>query len=193
MHAPYQADDPKVSEAIDLLGHDPLVIDRVQHHDPSFGYSTTAGYIEEDSVQALEQIVSEKFGVGRNACQYWQKQDGGMHVLAAAVYTDYKQATSSNPEPYSQWFVRAVQDGQLRGSNLRKTVESFFSSAQCISPAQPRFMIAISTLFESIRKRTNAAIAQTLANPSSAYKFGWLQALRKLLKPSVPISLRHFQ
>jgi hypothetical protein len=53
-----------------------------------------------------------------------------MHALAAAIYTDYKQATSSNPEPYSQWFVCAVQDGQLRRSNLRKTVESFFSSAQ---------------------------------------------------------------
>jgi hypothetical protein len=85
MHPPYQADDPEVSEAIDLLGHDPLVIDRVQHHDPSFGYNTTAGYIEEDSVQALEQIVSEKFGVGRHACQYWQKQDGGMHVLVCRL------------------------------------------------------------------------------------------------------------
>jgi hypothetical protein len=41
----------------------------VQHHDPSFGYNTTEGYIEEDSVQALEQIVSEKFGFGRNACE----------------------------------------------------------------------------------------------------------------------------
>jgi hypothetical protein len=103
----------------------------VQHHDPSFGYNTTAGYIEEDSVQALEQLVSEKFGVGRNACEYWKQQDGGMHVLAAAIYVDYKRASSSNPEPYSQWFVRAVKDGQLRGNNLQQTVQSFFSSTDC--------------------------------------------------------------
>lgn len=131
MHPPYHADDPKVREAIDLLGRDPLVIDKVQHHDPSFGYNTTAGYIEEDSVQALEQLVSEKFGVSRDACKYWQEQDGGMHVLAVAIYTDYKQASSRNPESYSQWFVRAVQDGQLRGSDLQKTVQSFFSPAHC--------------------------------------------------------------
>jgi|SRR5580658_1306728 hypothetical protein len=131
MHPPYHADDPKVREAIDLLGRDPLVIDKVQHHDPSFGYNTTAGYIEEDSVQALEQLVSEKFGVGRNACEYWKQQDGGMHVLAAAIYVDYKRASSSNPEPYSQWFVRAVKDGQLRGNNLQQTVQSFFSSTDC--------------------------------------------------------------
>jgi len=131
MHPPYHADDPKVGEAIDLLGRDQLKIDNVQHHDPSFGYNTTAGYIEEDSVQALEQQVSEKFGVGRNPCQYWQEQDGGMHALAAAMYTDYKQASSRNPESYSQWFIRAVQDGRLRGSNLQKTVQSFFSPSHC--------------------------------------------------------------
>ena len=104
---------------------------KVQHHDPSFGYNTTAGYIEEDSVQALEQLVSEKFGVGRNPCEYWQEQDGGMHVLAVAMYTDYKEALSPNPESYSQWFVGAVQDGQLRGSDLQKTVQSFFSPTHC--------------------------------------------------------------
>lgn len=131
MHPPYQADDPKVREAIDLLGRDPLVIDKVQHHDTSFGYNTTAGYIEEDSVQALEQLVSETFGMGRNACKYWKEQDGGMHVLAVAIYTGYKQASSQNPRSYSQWFIRAVEDGQLRGSDLQKTVQSFFSQANC--------------------------------------------------------------
>jgi hypothetical protein len=131
MHPPYHADDPKVREAIDLLGRDPLVVDKVQHHDPSFGYNTTAGYIEEDSVQALEQLVSEKVGVGRNPCEYWKEQDGGMHVLAAAMYTDYKQGLSPFPESYSQWFKRSVQDGQLRGSNLQKTVQSFFSPNHC--------------------------------------------------------------
>lgn len=130
MHPPYHSDDPKVREAIDLLAL-PFVLDKVQHHDPSFGYNTTAGYIEEDSVQALEQLVSEKFGVGRNACKYWQEQDGGMHVLAAAIYMDYKQASSQNPESYSQWFVHAAQDGQLRGSNLLETVHSFFSPNHC--------------------------------------------------------------
>ena len=131
MHPPYHADDPKVREAIDLLGRDRLVIDRVQHHDPSFGYNTTVGYIEEDSVQALEQLVSEKFGVGHNPCEYWREQDSGMHVLAAAIYTNYKLAFSRNAEPYSQWFVRAVQDGQLRGNNLQQSVQFFFSQTYC--------------------------------------------------------------
>jgi hypothetical protein len=131
MHPPYNASDPAVRKAIDLLGSDPLIADKVQHHDRSFGYNTASGYIEEDSVQALEQIVSEQFGVGRNACNYWRQQDGGMHVLAAAIYVDYKEALAQQPEPYSRWFADAVTDGQLRGSRLQDTVKSFFSSAQC--------------------------------------------------------------
>jgi hypothetical protein len=131
MHPPYHVDDPKVRDAIDLLGRDPLVIDKVQHHDPSFGYNTIAGYIEEDSVQAVEQLVSEKFGVGRNPCEYWKEQDGGMHVLAVAIYANYKQASPPNLDSYAQWFVGAVQDGQLRGSNLQKTVQTFFSATHC--------------------------------------------------------------
>lgn len=131
MHPPYHADDAKVRQAIDLLGRDPLVVDKVEHHDPSFGYNTTAGYIEEDSVQALEEIVSEKFGVGHNPCKYWQEQDGGMHVLAPAMFVGYKQALTKGPITYSEWFTRAVESGELRGSHLKETVQMFFAGADC--------------------------------------------------------------
>jgi hypothetical protein len=134
MHPPYHADDVNVRSAIDLLGKDKTVMDKVQHHDPSFGYNTAAGYIEEDSVQALEQIVSEKFGVGHNPCVYWREQDDGMHVLAAALYVGYKRADSESPEPYSKWFTGAVESGRLLGGGLKETVESFFSSPGCHQP-----------------------------------------------------------
>jgi hypothetical protein len=134
MHPPYDAHDPSVAKAINLLGRDPLVLDKVQHHDPSFGYNTPDGYIEEDSVQALEEVVSDKLGVGRNVCQYWREQDNGMHLLAAAMYVGYKQAVDETPQPYSKWFVHAVEDGELRGSALGKTVESFFAAADCKQP-----------------------------------------------------------
>jgi hypothetical protein len=128
MHPPYNANDPAVRQAISLLGHDPLVADKVQHHDPSFGYNTAPGYIEEDSVQALEQIVSEEVGVGRDARQYWQQQDGGMHVLAAAIYVEYKEALKQGPESYSRWLVHAVENRQLRGEKLRTTINNFLSA-----------------------------------------------------------------
>jgi hypothetical protein len=127
MHPPYNASDPRVRKAIDLLSKDPLIEDKVKHHDPSFGYNTAAGYIEEDSVQALEQIIAEQFGVARDARDYWKEQDGGMHVLAAAIYSGYKAALQRGPETYSDWFVHAVEDGELRGDRLQATVKNFFA------------------------------------------------------------------
>ena len=130
MHPPYDTNSPGVENAIARLASDPLVMDKVQHHDVSFGYNTANGYIEEDSVQALEEIVSEQFGAGRNACEYWRQQDGGMHLLATAIYTDYKKDLAKHPEPYSAWFVRAVGSGLLLGDQLQNTISSFASSCK---------------------------------------------------------------
>ena len=127
MHPPYHASDPKVQNAIDVLRDDPLVLKAVKHHNPSFGYNTAADYIEEDSVQALEQIVSEQFGVVRNPHLYWKEQDDGMHVLATALYTGYKEALQENLKPYSAWFVQAVEQRELRGKRLQTNVTKFFS------------------------------------------------------------------
>jgi hypothetical protein len=49
-----------------------------------------------------------------------------MHILAPAIYVSYKQALGRYPEPYSQWLINAVEDGQLRGQNLQTTVRNFF-------------------------------------------------------------------
>jgi hypothetical protein len=128
MHAPYDMRDPVLREAIDLLSRDPLIRDAVEHHDSSFGYNTASGLIEEDCVQALEQIVSEEFNVGRNARAYWQQQDGGMHRLAAAIYVKYRQELAQNSMPFSKWFAHAVQSGALRGDVLQNAVKDFFSA-----------------------------------------------------------------
>ncbi len=129
MHPPYNTNDPEVQKAINLLSNDPLVVNEVRHHDPSFGYNTASGYIEEDSVQALEQIVSEQFGVGRDAHEYWKEQDGGMHMLAAVIYTNYKAALEHDPKSYSEWFVHAVEDGELRGDKLQAAAKKFVAGA----------------------------------------------------------------
>jgi hypothetical protein len=126
MHPPYNASDPRVAKAIATLGSDPIVREKVEHHDTSFGYNSPAGYIEEDSVQALEQIVSEEVGVARNACEYWNQQDGGMHVLATAIYTEYRKSS----KPFSEWLVDATTSGELTGPRLQQVVEQFAKSCR---------------------------------------------------------------
>jgi hypothetical protein len=126
MHPPYQLDDPDVRRAVMRLSTEPVIVDRVMHHDRSAGYNSATGLIEEDSVEALEQIVSEKFGAGRYARWYWYTQDDGMHVLAPAIYVGYKDSLARNRESYSQWLIKAIADGQLEGNRLRSTIRKFF-------------------------------------------------------------------
>lgn len=130
MHPPYHIDDPGIRRAVERLEQDPLIVDKVTHHDPSYGYNSARGLIEEDSVEALEQIVSEDFGVGRNPRMYWYAQDGGMHVLAPAIYVSYKRDLARHPQPYSRWLTEAVAAGHLQGQELRTEVRRFFFFAR---------------------------------------------------------------
>jgi hypothetical protein len=65
--------------------------------------------------------------VGRNAQEYWRRQDGGIHILATAIYSQYERALYQSPQAYSEWFVHAVQSGELIGNKLQTTVGEFFA------------------------------------------------------------------
>jgi len=109
-----------------------MVRNKVENHNKSFGYNSVSGYVEEDSVQALEEIVCEQFGIERNSQEYWKAQDDGMHVLAVAIYVRYKQALhdSKTAIPYPQWFAKAAHDGDLQGQKLAETTKAFFAGPQ---------------------------------------------------------------
>ena len=91
MHAPFDKNDPALWAALAPLRGDVAFMDRLNHHNPDFGYNTFEGLIEEDCVQAIEQVVEEKLGVATPAGERWRNADGGLHILAAALYALIKQ------------------------------------------------------------------------------------------------------
>jgi len=109
-------------------GRDPLIADKLKHHDPSFGYNNASGYIEEDSVQALEQVVSEEFGVGGQRPRVLATAGRRRASARPAIYVEYKQALTQGAQLYSKWFVHAVESGDLREAKLQNTVKDFFSA-----------------------------------------------------------------
>lgn len=128
MHPPYDASRPEIAQAVAALGADPLIRARVEHHDPSFGYNTVEGYVEEDVVEAMEAVIAEQLGVGRpDQAGYWREHDGGMHVLAAALYVELRRAegTAGGPVVVPAFLVDAVRRGDLTGERLARTVEAF--------------------------------------------------------------------
>jgi hypothetical protein len=129
LHPPYDKNSPSIARALRKLGKDPRIRAAVENHDRSFGYTTVEGYVEEDSVQAIEAVVAEELGVARDQRAYWKEQDGGMHVLAAAIYFQLRRAEQARGAkvPFPEFFAAQVRGGHLTEKELGRTIDAFFS------------------------------------------------------------------
>ncbi len=120
LHPPFPMDGPAATAALAVLEADPLMQRVLKEHDPGFGYNTMDGILNEDTVEALDQIVSERLGVARDPAERWRTADDGMHILAAALYGMLKaegyDQTGGNIEA---WMAQAVRAGKLAPERIR--------------------------------------------------------------------------
>jgi hypothetical protein len=120
LHPPFPMDGPAAKAALAVLDKDPLMVRVLKEHNPDFGYNTMDGILNEDTVEALDQIVSERLGVARDPAERWSKADDGMHVLAAAIYGMLKaegyDRTGGNIE---RWMEDAARTGKLSPERIR--------------------------------------------------------------------------
>jgi hypothetical protein len=86
MHPPFDRNDASLWRALEPIRMHPMVIDRLEHHDRSFGYNTFEGLLEEGMVKTLDQFIAERLGIAVPAEERWRKNDQGLHVIAAALY-----------------------------------------------------------------------------------------------------------
>ncbi|ALH81417.1 hypothetical protein [Sphingopyxis macrogoltabida] len=119
LHPPVPMDGAAAKAALALLEKDALVMRVVREHDPKWGYTTLDGLLNEDLAQALDQLIGEALGVGRNPADRWRQSDDGIHVLAGAFYgmlrDDKWIETGGSIE---NWLARAVDSGRLAPARL---------------------------------------------------------------------------
>jgi hypothetical protein len=134
MHPPFDPKDPRILGAIAVAREDAFVQSRFKGHNPSFGYNTIEGLFDEDSTQALDQIINEKIGFsfqGGDPAQRWARADEGLHVLAAAIYTLMKQqAFLESGQDYSSFIGRMVQEGKLAPGRIEALVPAAVRAAK---------------------------------------------------------------
>jgi hypothetical protein len=127
LHPPYDFDaDVPLQQAIAAVQNDPFVSEKFASHNPDFGYNTFSGYVEENCVRALDQLVAESFDVARNPQERWRDEDDGMHVLAAALYHTLK--TQGFSGGFRDFFVDALQT-QLAPGKVQSVYDAFMSEA----------------------------------------------------------------
>ena len=130
LHPPYRLEaHPELRAALATLQQDTFLMARVENHDPSFGYNSFWGFVEEDIVQALDQLLSERFGVAPDPRQNWRESDDGMHVLAVAVYVIMRDERFLDAaEALTDFLIRQVRDGRLRPGRIRPLYEEFYAA-----------------------------------------------------------------
>ena len=130
LHPPYDAANPRLVDAVGEFARDSLVVRVVRGHNPSLGYTTVTGYVEEDAVQALEQVVSERMGLAVPARKRWQEGDDGMHLLAAAIYHLILETRfSETGGRFETWFIDAVAAGHLNPAEVERRARAVVGDA----------------------------------------------------------------
>ncbi|HEY1397817.1 hypothetical protein, partial [Roseateles sp.] len=114
LHPPVAMDGPAATAALAAFGRDPLIAKIVRDHDPRWGYTTLKGLLDEDLVQALDQLISEALGVARNPADRWRKSDDGIHVIAAGLYGLLRQDRwAEKGGAIERWLADAADRGRL--------------------------------------------------------------------------------
>jgi hypothetical protein len=130
MHPPYDlAHDRELRAALNSLKTDSFLMDKIQNHNPSFGYNSFDSFIEEDCVRALDQVVGERLNVGREARQRWKEEDDGIHVFAVALYSTMKQENfNQSPGTFRDFLIRMIKTGKLAAGKIKPIYQAFYSS-----------------------------------------------------------------
>jgi hypothetical protein len=131
MHPPYDlASDKELKKVIYLLKKDKFLMDKVLNHNPSYGYNSFETFIEEDCVQALEQIINEKLDLEVEAHKRWKEADEGMHVFAVALYSVMKKKKfNQKGERFRDFLIRMIQSGELAPGRIKVIYDNFYSQS----------------------------------------------------------------
>jgi len=122
LHPPVPMDGAAARVALGVLSNDPVITRIVRDHDPRWGYTTLEGLLNEDLCQALDQLISEALGVGRNPADRWRASDDGMHVLAAGLYGYLREDRwEERGGSIEKWLAEAVAEGRLDPERLHAT------------------------------------------------------------------------
>lgn len=130
MHPPFDlARDRELRAALDSLKADSFLMHAIRNHNPSFGYNSFEGFIEEDCVRALDQVAGERLKIGRDARQRWKDEDEGMHVFSVALYSLMKQENfGQSREPFREFLIRMIRTGKLSKGKIKTIYQDFYAS-----------------------------------------------------------------
>jgi hypothetical protein len=130
LHPPFDMRGAVARRCIAQLESDPLLRRILAEKDKDSGYNDIEGLFEEDTVQALDQIVQERLGLGQAPAKRWKENDEGIHVMAAAFYgmlkADRFDQTGGSIE---KWFDQAQARGRLAPPSMHEAAAAVLGTS----------------------------------------------------------------
>jgi len=119
MHPPFDMKGATARACLAVLERDALLVRILREKSKGSGYNTLQGILDEDTVQALDQIIQERLGYGQPPAQRWTTRDQGMHVLAAGLYGLLKaDGFDRTGGSIDTWMAQAAASGRLSSPSL---------------------------------------------------------------------------
>jgi hypothetical protein len=127
MHPPFDRTDPALWQMLEGLKRDAFTMAHFEARNPAFNYNTFEAYVEENAVRALTQVITERLGVGVPLVTRWRaSEDGGMHVLAPALYVLLREeAFMDGTASFQSFLTRVVREGKLAPGKIETLYARF--------------------------------------------------------------------
>jgi hypothetical protein len=120
-HPPFDRGNHSVYERLEELRADPWMQSILTGHDPAIGYNTFPELLDESATQALDQIVADRMGFDQGPGARWRTADGGMHMLAAAIYQMLvEDRFGDEGGDFDTWFDSAIDRGLLAPAQVKR-------------------------------------------------------------------------
>jgi hypothetical protein len=123
LHPPFAPGSPALA-AMAALERDPFLQRLVREHDPSFGYTTAAGLLEEDCVTAVHVHNAVAMGLLADPAAYFAAHDDGIHVVAFILYRALERADMTRWTTYDAFIAELAASGALAPGQLQATFEA---------------------------------------------------------------------
>ena len=121
LHPPFERGDSSVYERLEDLRTDPWMQSILTGHDSAIGYNTFPELLDESATQALDQLIADRMGFEQGPGARWRNADGGMHMLAAAIYQMLvEDRFGQTGGKFAEWFDSAIDRGLLAPAEVRR-------------------------------------------------------------------------
>ncbi len=121
---------PEVQTITDRLSADSGLQSVIEKSNSTFGYSSIRSLVEEGAVQALEAVINVRLDQARDVTAYWRKQDGGMHIFAAAMYNAMNRTGfAQRGGDVVKWLDEHTSSGGLQRQSLAKDAAAVVGEA----------------------------------------------------------------